>query len=75
MIDLEEMHNEYDAWQNVVAECQRLGIDMNQEKYNRLIKSICVWGERLHALRATQRADQVQAALNSYEAAYTLAKE
>jgi hypothetical protein len=75
VIDFAGMDQEYAAWQAVVMECRRLGIDMNEPKYNRLIKAVCVWGERLHALRANQREDQVDRALISYLDQYELAKK
>jgi hypothetical protein len=67
------MNQEYEAWQNIMKEFKRLDIDMNKPKYNRLIKAICVWGERLHELRSGQTPEQVQKALamnlNDYESA------
>lgn len=69
-----EMHAEYESWQNVVKECRRLGIDMNQPKYNRLIRAIAVWGESLSALRMTQPEQSVAAAKADYKAQYEDAK-
>ena len=74
-IALAEMDKEYVAWQAVVMECRRLDIDMNLPKYDRLVKAVCVWGERLHALRAAQRPDQIERALISYIDQYELAKK
>lgn len=71
----EEMSAEYDAWQVVVQECRLLGIDMNDKQYDRLIGAVCVWGERLHALRGTQQPEQIEKALNSYLAHYEAAKQ
>jgi hypothetical protein len=68
------MRAEWEAWQQVNAECKRLGIDMNAEKYHRLIKAICLWGEYLAWLRCEQTEQQRRAARNSYLAAYDDAK-
>lgn len=61
---------EYVAWRRVVEEFRDQGIDVNTSKNDRLIKAICLWGERLHALRAEQTTEQVRAALNHSTAAY-----
>jgi hypothetical protein len=69
------MQAEYAAWQAVNAECKRLGIDMNLHQYDRLIKAICVWGERLYTLRSGQTPEQVKAALGMYLSQYEEAKQ
>lgn len=69
------MNTEYDAWQDVVKEFRNLSMDMNDKRYDPLIKSVCVWGERLHALRAEQSAKVVETALIQYLDQYETAKK
>jgi hypothetical protein len=69
------MRTEWQAWQDVNAECKLLGIDMNEHKYDCLIKAIKVWGEQLAALRDTQSVEAAAKALAMYQEDYQLAKK
>lgn len=70
----DNMRAEWEAWQAVNQEFKRLGMDINRSTFNRLIKSVCVWGEYLSILRQEQTEEQRRHALNSYLAQYGQAK-
>lgn len=60
------MGAEHQAWLDMVADFRELGINVNDEKYNPLVKSICLWGERLVYLRVNQTVQiRVNALLNA----------
>lgn len=71
---LDAMHIEWQAWQDVNSECKALGIDMNEQKYDCLIKAVKVWGEQLAALRDTQSLEVTAKALTMYLEDYEQAK-
>jgi len=52
--DLKQMNDEWQAWQGVVGQFKRLEIDINQERYNPLVRAIELWGEELARLRRKQ---------------------
>lgn len=45
---------EYNQWCLVVDECRAAGVEMNDQRYDRMIAAIRVWGESLAALRRGQ---------------------
>jgi hypothetical protein len=55
----EEQRLEYEAWKSV-ARCWPG--DINDQKFNNVLKAIRVWGERLSALRRTQPSETVDRA-------------
>jgi hypothetical protein len=65
-VDNDVMHAEWEAWQEVVKEFAALGMNINHQRFTPLVKAICVWGEKLHALRATQTPEAVEKALQMY---------
>jgi hypothetical protein len=64
--DYDVMHAEWESWQEVVKEFAALGMSINDQRFTPLVKVFCVWGEKLHALRATQTPEVVEHALRMY---------
>ena len=59
----EIMMAEWEAWQRVCREFERVIGGINNPKYNVLCARIRHWGELLHALRATQQPEIIRQAL------------
>lgn len=53
------MHEEWEAWQQIVKEFSQVVGDMDNPRFKPLILSIQVWGEKLHKLRDTQTPEVV----------------
>jgi hypothetical protein len=68
--DLALMQYEWQGWQDVVSEFRKLGIDVDEDKHNKLIAAIQLWGEKLHKLRQYQPEKLVEKALLDYETRY-----
>jgi hypothetical protein len=47
-------YTEWRAWQLVVEQFRKLGLDINEDKFNPLIRCIEAWGELLVELRMDQ---------------------
>lgn len=49
-------HNEWEAWQDVVAEWRALvpGLDLNDTRCSPLVRAVELWAEKLVALRLAQ---------------------
>jgi len=64
------MHQEWEAWQTVVKDWPG---DINDPRFNRVVKAIQLWGEHLASLRVAQppgvREKAQEAAGSSYEKA------
>jgi hypothetical protein len=73
--DCDVMHAEWEAWQEVAKEFSAVVGDINDKRFNPLTKAICVWGEKLHALRATQTPETVEKALQMYVRQLAQARE
>ena len=73
-----EMDEEYEAWQQVVAEWRKhpslAELNMNDPSFNPLIRAIELWGERLTALRLQQTSDERAQALDGHLVAYEQAR-
>jgi len=69
--DIAMMNYEWKGWQDVVFEFKSLGIDVNDARYNPVVKAIQLWGEKLHRLRAEQEPRIVEKALLDYERQYS----
>jgi hypothetical protein len=48
---LPRMQAELKAWHGAVAEFRKLGINLNDEKYEPLVNALKLWGESLATLR------------------------
>lgn len=70
--DLDPMNVEAEAWQRVVAEWRAVfpGVDLNDAKFNPLVKAIELWGEQLVALRSTQEPAVIDGALDDKKIGY-----
>jgi hypothetical protein len=60
--DVKQMNAEWQAWQVVVERFKQHNIDMNEPKYNQLIRAIELWGEELALLRRDQPLETVNRA-------------
>lgn len=49
-----QMDSEWEAWQDVGRDFKAAVGNMNDPKYERLIRGIVVWAEELHLLRSMQ---------------------
>jgi hypothetical protein len=59
MPDFMATDGEWKGWQNVMAEWKRtIGTDVDDKRYDPLIKAIEAWGELLVDLRLTQTETQ-----------------
>jgi hypothetical protein len=68
--DVALMNYEWKGWQDVVSEFRKLGLEIDDPKFDKLIASINVWGEKLHRLRREQPEKTVEKALLDYEKKY-----
>lgn len=64
------MRKEWDAWQVVVAEWKTACGDINDPKFNRLVRSLRLWGENLAIMRSTQKKQNRDWALRDAQEAY-----
>lgn len=61
------MRLEYKAWLDVVADFRHIVGEINDPKYDALIRSVILWGEQLVGLRVVQTEEMRQAALSGAE--------
>lgn len=54
---------EYNRWQLLCDEARAVGIDPNNKRFNRLFRTMQLWGESLAALRGTQTQEERDKAL------------
>lgn len=65
-----EMRQEWNAWQVVVAEWEKMLCDINLPKCNRLVRAIRLWGEHLAIMRSKQKKQNRDWALRDAQEAY-----
>jgi hypothetical protein len=68
-----KMLDEWNAWQRVVAEFDGLGIDMNEDRCERVVRAIALWAEVLVTLRMGQGIRERNAALKDKVERWNLA--
>ncbi len=56
--------SEWSAWQAVVKEFRGIVGDINDKKYDPLVKLLRLWGERLAVFRRSQTVEQVKMAID-----------
>jgi hypothetical protein len=68
--DHEAMILEWRAWRSMCEELKSLGIDVNADSSDRMVRSIKRWGEELVALRLEQDEHIRDEALNEVRGMY-----
>jgi hypothetical protein len=66
----EAMHAEWIMWQKVVHEFRAMSIDLNEERWNPLARSLELWGDELALLRSVQAPEVLDSALEDKRSAY-----
>jgi len=65
----DHMNSEWEAWQDVVREFRKVRIDVNDPRFDLLMKYIRIWGEYLVSLRVDQSEEVRQSAMSDALAA------
>lgn len=73
--NLPRMNAEFEAWKQVVKQFRALGFDINDARFNPLVKAVHAWGEELVSLRVKQSEELRARALSQARVAYTVYKK